>query len=344
MSTQNRKGVTVIEVAVVLVLLVILGGAVALPAIQNAREAARRSSCKCRLCGVSMGLQNYHEIHKTFPPGWVAVSGPTAGPPERSAYGWVTFILPFIDQGPLAKTIDLNADDPSFQAQAQRSPHQFAHTSLSNFRCPSDDGQSQDQTSSVAVMATSNYVGNFGVGLPLLAHESQMMQGVFGSNSNTRIADCRDGLSNIVLVGERRLPLSGSMWPESRIEGPFNSYWAGIPRGASPLAIVATATDGDITESDSAEASLNQIGPLNGRHRVPPQVRELLVNKTIDGQSLSSRGLPGKTVSGGLSSHHPGGTHIMFGDGSSRFISDGVDPNTWINLMRRADGQKLGEF
>ena len=343
MTAQNRKGVTILDVLVVLVILVVLA-AVLLPGVGRHGEASRRSDCKNKLKQIGLAMHNYLETHNTFPPGWVAVRGPSSGEQERSAYGWGTYIIPFIESSPLYKSIDFKADDPTFQTQAQFSFRQFAQTAMPIYRCPSDLGESQDRTSSVALMGTTNYVGNFGVGIPLLEHESQMMQGVFGCNSRIRIRDLRDGTTNVVLAGERLLPRVGTAWTEGRLDGPFNSYWAGIPRGTNPLAIVGTVTDGDITELDSDEAMLNHKGQLNGYNRVPQQVRGIAINKTINGQRVSSGELVGKSVSGGFNSYHPGGAQIMLGDGSVKFVSESVDPNTWINLMRRSDGEQLGEF
>ncbi len=348
MRTQNRNGLTLIDVAVVLIILVVLA-AFLLPATRGSREAALRSNCKNKLRQLGLAMHNYHETHLVFPPGWVAVRGPLSGEQERSAYGWGTYIIPFIDSAPLYRSINFKAADPSFQVQGQGSRGEFAQKLLPCYRCPSDLGESQDRTSSVALMGTTNYVGNFGVGIPLFEHESQMMQGAFGCNSSIRIRDIRDGTTNFVLAGERMLLPSGTAWAEHRVEGPFNSYWAGIPRGVNPLAIVGTITDGDITEVTNPEAALhdgllNSRGPLNGYHSDPKRLRYIGINRTSDGKPMSSSELAGKSVSSGFSSYHSGGAQVLLGDGTVRFISNSISPVTLIDLMRRADGQTLGEF
>ena len=136
-----------------------------------------------------------------------------------------------------------------------------------------------------------------------------------------------------------------SQFSTAQIEGPFHSYWAGIPRGVSPLAIVGTVTDGVIAEASATnDGPFNSVGPLNGFRSNPQQVRGIMLNKTITGESLTARSHAGKTVSGGYSSNHPGGAQFVLGDRSVRFISNSIDPNSLINLMRRSDGQTIVEY
>ncbi len=353
MRTTERKGLSAIDVIVVLVILMVVA-ALVLPAIQSTKCDNRRSDCKNKLKHLGIGLHNYHETFRTFPPGWVAVRGPMSGEHEQSAYGWNTYILPFQDSGTglLYKKFQTSgAGDPSFQFQAANGVT-FAGTVLPGFRCSNDLGESQDLTSSVPTMATTNYVANFGVGIPERQHAQLFMQGIFGENSRIRIRDIRDGTTNVVLLGERRQPRQGTYWQPGKIDGSFNSYWAGIPSGTSPLAIVGTATEGTLPQVDSAQAAarlkaiesdlLNLAGPLNGTNGPSGALRVLRINKLRDGSPLS--GANEGRVSGGYSSYHRGGTQILLGDGSVRFVSDSVDVQTYINMMRRADGAVLGEF
>lgn len=344
MSTENRNGLTLIDVGVILILMLVVL-ALLLPWLNQSHPVSHRSECKSMLKQIGLALHNYEEVHKTFPPGWVSVRGTSSGKQEQSAYGWGTYILPFLDQSQLLKSIDFHSDDPSFQTQSQRPPAAFASTVLPAFRCASSLGESQDRTSSVSAMGTSDYVGNFGVGLPLLHHDSDSVRGIFGCNSRIRIRDIRDGVTNVVLAGERMQPRVGQTWPLGHVDGPFNSYWAGIPRDTSPLAIVATVTDGDVTESGVEDmAALNIKGKLNGFNSTLPQLRAILINKSIAGKSLSDKSNSGREVCGRFSSYHGAGAQVLMGDASVRYVSESVDPNTWINLMRRNDGETLGEF
>ncbi len=349
MKVPDRKGVTLIDVGVILTILII-AAALALPMMTQSRSDYRRSDCKNKLKQIGLALHNYEETHKTFPPGWIAVRGPDSGEQEQSAYGWGTYILPFLDNAPLYKKIQAERQpedlgDPSFQAQAQRKPESYFATILPAYRCPASVGDSQDTTSSVPLMATTEFVGNFGVGVPTLEHPGSALQGIFGCNSKVRMRDIRDGTTNVVLLGERMQPRNGRAWRANELDGPFNSYWAGIPRDTSPLAIVATATTGDLSESGDDQTSvLNTQGNLNGVSGSPPKVRMILPNRLTTGDWVDLRGNSRANVGAGFSSYHRGGTSILLGDASVRFVNDTVDPTTYINLMRRKDGMTIGEF
>lgn len=350
MEAQDRQGLTLLDVIVVLIIVMVMA-ALFLPAVRPGRQAARRSDCKNRLKQIGIALHTYHETHGRFPPGWVAVRGPQSGEFETSAYGWGTYILPFLDQAPLYKQgIDFQAADPSFQAQAL-SEKKFAGTVLPAYRCPSCVGDAINSTSSIPTIGTTNYLANFGVGIPEYQHDPAFMQGLFGQNSSVRIRDIKDGTTNVILVGERSQPRTARHWTPGQLDGAFHSFWSGLPRGTNPLAIVITATDGRLPQAGSPEAEqrgadmasdlLNPVGPLNGTAGQVAVLKTLKINKLRDGTALTN---PDRSVSGSVSSYHPGGTHVLLGDGSVRFISDSLATHTYINLMRRADAQVLGEF
>src|SRR6188472_548040 len=101
LKAHSRRGFTLIELLVVIAIIAILI-ALLLPAVQQAREAARRSQCKNNLKQLGLALHNYHDTSNTLPPGWIAV--PTmSGNTNASApcWGWGTMILPGLDQAPL---------------------------------------------------------------------------------------------------------------------------------------------------------------------------------------------------------------------------------------------------
>lgn len=249
--------------------LLMVGTCIALPSILEAREKARRSQCKDRLKLLGIELHNYHETFATFPPGWVATGGMNDGKPEESAYSWMLLSLPFMDSQPLYKTIDLKAPFQN-EVQEKRERYRWHNTdSLGSviqvsYRCPSDSvGPNIDVTSSVPAVPTSNYVGNFGVGIPRYSrHYSGLFQGIFAENSRVRIRDIRDGTSNVILAGERRMVSAGHTWTEGELEGPLNSYWLGFPRGTSPLAIGGSLTDGESPQLGcQTKIEMSQVSP-----------------------------------------------------------------------------------
>ncbi len=329
----------------------------------NKREAERRSDCKNKLKQLGMALHNYHETFHTFPPGWIANGGAVDGKPEESAYSWLVYSLPFYDASPLFKTISLN--DP-FQSEVavkrqrwrgDKGLSKSPGTSLGEivrpcFRCPSDLRSDIDTTSTVPALSTANYVGNFGVGIPRYGrHYGALLQGIFAENSRVRIRDIRDGTTNVILAGERRMVASGHTWTAGELEGPLNSYWLGFPRGTSPLAIVGSVTTGEYPPRDCDEATIKAHyleGELNGQYELnglggkdgkgPKTLKFAGINKSLSGDLLKYRAPP--QVSIGYSSHHPGGCQVLLGDGSVRFLDDNTATDVLLDLVRRADGTR----
>lgn len=190
--TRSRRGFTLVELLVVIAIIGILV-ALLLPAVQAAREAARRMQCSNNLKQFGLALHNYHDTYKVFPP--QAIS-PT--PANNRMWGWGALILPFIEQSALHD--QLNPD-------GQRLPGPttlyngvaLLQEPLSGFRCPSDVGQRTNpyytfpnNNATGTLYATSNYVANQDViWLPTQPKNS--------------MASVLDGTSNTFLIGERRL-------------------------------------------------------------------------------------------------------------------------------------------
>ena len=139
-----RKGFTLIELLVVIAIIAILV-ALLLPAVQQAREAARRSQCKNNLKQIGIGMHGYHDTFSTLPPGFVRVH---AADTDKGNWGWGTFILPFMDQGALYEALSPGEVDPAVTnsngslASAVQNPAKRAEmqNALPAFRCPSDTG------------------------------------------------------------------------------------------------------------------------------------------------------------------------------------------------------------
>ncbi|NQV25468.1 MAG: DUF1559 domain-containing protein [Rhodopirellula sp.] len=266
MHKPSRNGLSALDVIVTIVILLVLA-ALLLPAVQQSNGGASlRSRCKNNLKQFALSMHNYHDVYKTLPPGWIV----SADEEKSSGFGWNYSILQFFDQAPL-----FNKFDSRQRLGDKSSPNpELAGKILSVCRCPSDKGADQAESLWIPTIATTNYVANFGVGIPTTYSslnqsssqpvDPQFLQGLFGPNSRVRFRDIKDGTANVVLIGERRLPEVGTDWPAHQFEGQFNSYWAGLPdvRRVNPLTIVATATGGNVERNGEGDP-LNLTGNLN---------------------------------------------------------------------------------
>jgi prepilin-type N-terminal cleavage/methylation domain-containing protein/prepilin-type processing-associated H-X9-DG protein len=192
---RNRVGFTLIELLVVIAIIAILI-ALLLPAVQQAREAARRSTCKNNLKQIGLALHNYHDIARTFPPGTLF------GDDE---YGWACMILPQIDQANIYNRIDFTAMAPDVTIPIQPG---VTDQVLPVYLCPSNSMSLQvspiragggHSGADVGGHARNDYSGSLGTG-------GGAVTGMFGKIKDTltptKIRDVTDGTSNTIAVGE----------------------------------------------------------------------------------------------------------------------------------------------
>jgi len=384
MPKRAKKGFTLIELLVVIAIIAILI-ALLLPAVQQAREAARRSQCKNNLKQIGLALMNYHNTHRTFCPGVTTASVTT--PPNAGTsnyFSWTTQILPFFDQGPLYKKINFKVHFSN--ATGTPNNAQLVTTILTAVRCPSDSGPDQDPaggtlgTPAVADMATSNYVGNYGIGMPDQHANPRAVQGILGANTKVRIRDVKDGMSNVILAAERRNPKICGAWNVTG--GTANAlgelggctFWAAANDTVNSTILPVQSLTGDpvtqfglyqilgTTRSGAVNANITNatvrssnalVGNLTGNAGPPPVTSTpnwtnvaagtIKINKTYENRNTLSGDYQDSTTVG-FSSWHTGGMQAVLGDGTVRFLSENIDSTIYENLSRRSDGKTLGEF
>ncbi len=175
---RRVRGFTLVELLVVIAIIGILV-ALLLPAVQAAREAARRMKCGNNVKQIGLAAHNYHDTFRGFPPGYIKIG-------SNPRHGWAVFLLPFIEQANLYDTI-------APQGQALSTATDQGGTVVEPFVCPSSTLPSHDTNG----LAKCNYLGNQG-------HNNSFSDdgGVFNQNSHIRFRDITDGTTNVFLVGE----------------------------------------------------------------------------------------------------------------------------------------------
>jgi len=315
-TVRPRKGFTLIELLVVIAIIAILV-ALLLPAVQAVREAARRSQCQDHLHNIAIALANYEGALKVLPPGYVSRgvnSTDLATSDTGPGFAWATLALPFMEKKPLYDQINFNLDSDDVGNLTQ------GRTPIDLFRCPSDIGgetfEITDRNTNVQRLATANYVGMYGYGSPSMSPGNPMVKGTFYRNSRTRFADITDGLSNVILVGERTVH---HKFVQGMPEVNASSTWyAALPGAAARPAGMMTMTE------ESPSLVLGHVGqPAMGMmpqmHHTPNSTNHIV----------------------NFSSLHPGGMHYALGDGKVSFLSENVNYNVFRWLGEINDGNPV---
>jgi len=300
---SQQRGFTLIEMLVVIAIIAVLI-ALLLPAVQQAREAARRTQCRLTLMQLALALQNYHDAHSVLPPGVVNETGPIRNEAQGYHHGWYTFLLPYLEEQPLAARIDGSSSIYSDRNAEAR------NVVLPLLLCPSDPAARSSTTGA----GLTNYVG---VHHPTEAPIDTTNHGVLFLNSRVRYEDVPDGVSHTLFVGEIKRSANDLGWA--------SGTRATLRNGGRPLNRTA---GGSPYYNDPEQQTLDT--ELNG----------VEFDETVSEEARTD----GVLRVGGFGSHHVGGSHNALGDGSVRFISENIDLDLYRNLMDRADGVVDAEF
>ena len=208
-ARHGRSGFTLIELLVVIAIIAILIGLL-LPAVQAAREAARRAQCVSNLKQVGLALAIYEGAQRVLPPGYVSnfkADGTDIGP----GWGWAAMILPQLEQAPIFAALNFSLAVESPANLSARLPI------VSVFLCPSDQvgaswtawmrDSSGNRTKAICDVAPANHVAMFGITEPGINGE-----GLFFRNSAVALRDVLDGTSQTIAVGERSHKLGEATW------------------------------------------------------------------------------------------------------------------------------------
>ena len=335
--TRNSSAFTLVELLVVIAIIGILIGML-LPAVQQVREAARRTSCLNNLRQISLACLNFESANQRFP-----------GLPETSQIGFSVHarILPMIDQGNLQGLIDFGVPLMlgSGGSQMLNPTHtQPAGEALPLFLCPSDgvDPFFQNANTGDATFAGNNYVVCTGDGTDTNYDTRARTNGVFWQGSRTTFGQISDGSSNTIiysesLIGDKSAGSGEVTDPDRQMAryrgGGLNDPgqgFSGAP-GNNPVLAEAVAAAGN----------------FDGRGRSSwIWGREHLIS--FNTYMLPNNGQPDIHRNGygwfAARSKHSGGINVGRGDGSATFMSDSIDRQTWRALGTINGGEVIDSF
>ena len=322
MNTLSRRrnqtaGFTLIELLVVIAIIAVLISLL-LPAVQSAREAARRAQCINNLKQLGIALYNYHDANGVFP-----IASQQFGSWDTTCNYWpaghsmFTAILPYVEQSPIFNAVNFtfvaNADSgsPEYGVLPGRAQVTALQTLIATFVCPSEPSEmtyrSKDfptsQTSYSAVLGYKDSA-RWWFGCPTQIPPD----GVFGLSYSARLSAITDGTSNTMFVGEAsRFRNEVNAW--------YNSWssaleWQSSINGVNRFAAFATTAP-----------------KLNANLQIPDPTATFTVTGDVDSWIYD----PDPTINAinagqfGFRSQHPGGANFLFGDGSVRFLKETID-------------------
>ncbi len=331
LKPRNRSGFTLIELLVVIAIIAVLI-ALLLPAVQQAREAARRSQCRNNLKQIGLALHNYESSAKMLPAGTFNASG--VGVSNNSSP--IPMILPYMDKSAAFRVFDFNADinlsasnlaarqqnHPAFQCPSQTSVPAFV---IAGTQCPAGCGN-------------TNYVQSLGNNANYASND-----GPFGRRYGARFAEIRDGLSSTGMFAEIRLGPSGGP-TTANVTATSPDYYDVATN--LPFATWDASATGDtiaVPQCDTEPNAIMYRGKQYYRgvvvatyysHTLPPNSRrrDCIRTSGFDRGHMATR------------SFHGGGSHIVMCDGAVRFASNTVNATVWGAVGSKAGRETIGDW
>lgn len=352
----NRRGFTLIELLVVIAIIAILISLL-LPAVQQAREAARRMQCTNNLRQLGLALHNYSDAHQRFPAGYFSYATRNGQAPAWAqldpgswdgapGWSWAAMLLPFLEQGNVTGAI--NFDTPIWNAQ-----HRDAiGTKLSVFLCPSSSGGDEPFTVLQAdgsprlidgqpvTVGRSHYVASHGQescwGECGAATTGVVFTNIYTSTTTSvtingdagKVADGPFYRNSGTRFRDVTDGLSNTIFLGEHSSTLSDKTWVGVVPGASTPPRFSSPENGP---DAAATMVLVHAGPSGGELDITgfPIIHPVNFPTYHVGQMYSE---------------HPGGGNVAFGDGSVRFMSENIDLYLWAELSSMNEGEVLGDF
>lgn len=336
MTKRTERGFTLVELLVVIAIIGVLV-ALLLPAVQAAREAARRMQCSNNVKQLGLALHNHHDTYNRFPPGGAEDQAPFGPTTAGSGWGssWMVYILPYIEQANMYQQWQFSGSSGHNNANNVALRNGIT---IPGFKCPSSPlpkvAQSQTTTSAV------NYVGIAGAAPGLIPNYTESRTqtttygivsggGVLYPNSQVTFGSIPDGSSNTMFISEH----SDFMTKQDNSKGD----WRGSQPWGWAIGVKSTGEPPNYFSSGTDNRSFNMT-----------TIRYNVNKKTGWANGNGDCGGAGVCLDYGqntpLNSAHSGGVQILLGDGSVRFINDNISLEILALLATRDDGKPLGDF
>ena len=334
---SRNQGFTLIELLVVIAIIGLLV-ALLLPAVQQSREAARRSTCKNNLKQLGLALHNYHDVYGRFPIG-------AAGTQRGTGLSWMVGLLPHIDQASLFNQFDMVSASHGLPAASPNNATLCNGRQISVLSCPSGGFPKFGGAVVPYQLQQASYVGISGatnldefpvtrVQTCCLGRNGHLSaDGLLVPNLSLSSSTVSDGMSNTLMAGECSDYAYTASNVQKRVDGSFRNSWytgawaVGVPPDYSYVFP-------GVSVASPLRPPINNITTVN----FPPNAIFLEQTSTIPG--MWEDGAPMNP----LTSAHTGGVHGVLADGSVRFLSDNIHLATLKSLACRDDGQIVGEF
>jgi prepilin-type N-terminal cleavage/methylation domain-containing protein/prepilin-type processing-associated H-X9-DG protein len=349
MSRNRSRGFTLIELLVVIAIIGVLVSLL-LPAVQAAREAARRSQCINNLKQLGLGMHNYHSAVGAFPLGQTRQPNETyANDPGYNWHGWSAqaLMLPYLEQTPLYNAANFSFSPEIADGTAHPMNSTVTRTIVSLFLCPSDANAGKRNINS--------YSASAGTTVGMIQEDSA---GVFGVFYNTNISGITDGSSSTIafaecLVGDGRGNGRGNANPPSHYRG--NGVMGGGPgdfdlvdanldpnRVMTALQYCATTMQNSTTQITDQRGWRWASGVKgHAQFNTITTPNDAQYKFTICRHGCGPWCQPENSISIGSGSNHSGGACVLMADGSVKFIKDSIQRATWWALGTKAGNETL---
>lgn len=339
MSTSaRRRGFTLIELLVVIAIIAILV-ALLLPAVQQAREAARRTHCRNNLKQIGLALHNYLDAHAAFPPSYCVVPGVTTTVGGQ----WSVFarILPYMEQTNLQNLINWSV---GYSTQVN-----VATMRIPSYLCPSEpnDVVRVNPATGVPRDYPANYVVNFGTWKIYDPMNGTGGDGAFFPNSRMRPANFTDGMSNTLCASEAKAftpyVRNSAADPGPMVPGDPSFAASFVGDGCC----IGAALQQNTGHTEWADGLCQQSGfttTFSPNTKIPYTVSGAVYDIDFIAWREGTHATRMQYGAMPARSHHEGVVMALLMDGSARAVSENIDRQVWQSLGTRAGGEVVGEF